>query len=728
MASIPSRLNPREFLNPKYLPTWIGIGLMRLTAMLPYGLILCIGKTLGWFSFYLMPGRRRITRTNIRLCFPELNEQQQRQLIKQNFYDSSIAMLESPLAWWGNDKKLKAIHRVEGLEHLHQAQQEGKGIILLGAHYTTLEIGGRLLAYHIDWCPTFKRAHNKLFNAVMAGSRRRVHGRLLASSDMRGIINYLKQNGVIWFAPDQDFGRRGTVFAPFMNVSTSTLTMTARLAKTTGAKVLPMYSERLPGTQGYRVRIGKPLANFPSGDEVADATAINRAIEDQVRRTPSQYLWGHRRFKTRPYGEPLVYAPRADKALRLYKLCMPCLSLPMVLFTLWMAFKNRDRQYLLQRLGLKLPRQQANGLWLHAASVGEVNAVMPLIERIRHDHPALPITLTTATPSGGRTARNKLPAGCVQHFLTLDWNRASLKLIRRLQPSCLLVMETEIWPNLYWNVYRNNIPLIIINGRLSERTLNNRFYWVRRLYLFIIQLVRFVLARSDIDAERFIRLGANPELVKVMGNIKFAAAHTGKARAIDLGRPFILAASTRDDEEWRIVEAWRASGAKQELLVIVPRHPDRLENIVQQLEHKVEHIAIRSKGQPVTDNTGVYIADTFGELAGFIAGADFVIMGGSFVPLGGQNILECAQQARAVIFGPYMDNFSDEARLFVEHQAGIQVQDTHELITQINRLSADGEKRREFGDNGCRLLEQYGHIIDDYMQELETLCPAFKGS
>ena len=726
MASIPPRFNPRDFLNPKYLPTWIGLGLMRITATLPYGWILSIGKALGWFSFHLLPGRRRITRTNIRLCFPELSQQEQQKLIKQSFYDASIALLESPLAWWGSDKKLQAIHRVEGLEHLQQAQAEGKGIILLGAHYTTLEIGGRLLAYHIDWCPTFKRAHNKLFNAVMATSRQRVHGRLLASSDMRDIINYLKQNGVIWFAPDQDFGRRGSVFAPFMNVATSTLSMTARLAKTSGAKILPMYSERLPGTEGYLVRIDVPIEDLPSGDDVKDATAINRAIEDQVRRTPSQYLWGHRRFKTRPYGEPLVYAPRADKALKLYKLFMPLLSLPMILFTLWMAFKCRDRQYLLQRLGLGLPKQATKGLCLHAASVGEVNAIMPLIERLHQRIPDLPITLTTATPTGGQTARHTLPAGCVQRFLPLDWNWASQRLIRHLQPTCLLVMETEIWPNLYWNFYRNNIPLIIINGRLSKRTLNNRFYWVSRLYLFTAQLVRFVLARSDIDAERFARLGTDPELIKVMGNIKFAASKPGKTEAIDLARPYILVASTRDDEEWRIVDAWLASAASQTLLVIVPRHPNRLEHIIQQLGSKVEYIAIRSRDEMVNHKTQVYIADTFGEMGRFIAGAQFVIMGGSFVPLGGQNILECAQQARAVIFGPHMNNFNDEASLFIEHDAGLQAKDTNELSGLINSLANDRNRCQELGKNGAQLLEQYGHIIDDYIQELEILCPSFR--
>lgn len=287
-------------------------------------------------------------------------------------------------------------------------------------------------------------------------------------------------------------------------------------------------------------------------------------------------------------------------------------------------------------------------------------------------------------------------------------------------------METEIWPNLYWNCYRHNDPIIIVNGRLSERTLNNRFYWVRRLYLFTIQLVRFVLARSDIDAERFIRLGANPELIKVMGNIKFAAGQTAHAEPIKLGRPYILAASTRDDEEWRIVEAWQASQASQTLLVIVPRHPNRLDNILQQLAPRIEHIAIRSRNEPVTDKTEIYIADTFGELGRFIADAEFVIMGGSFVPLGGQNILEAARHSKAVIFGPHMKNFNDEARLFLEHAAGLQAQDAKELTLHINLLASDKNLCDETGANGIRILAKYSHIIDDYMRELETICPAFR--
>lgn len=256
----------------------------------------------------------------------------------------------------------------------------------------------------------------------MAHSRSKLFGGLLHSSDMRSILRYLRNDGIIWFATDQDFGRHSSVFAPFMGIATSCLTMTSRLAKTSGAVVIPMYSERLPGKQGYLIRFSKPLSDIPSGDDVRDATLVNQTIEEQIRRTPTQYLWGHRRFKTQPYGEPLSYAPKKDPSLKRYGLLMPLLSLPMIIFTLWMALKNRDKAYLLQRLGLQLPKQIPDGVWLHAASVGEVNAVMPLINALRQKYPQLPLTLTTATPTGGQTARDKLPEGCLQHFLPLDWS------------------------------------------------------------------------------------------------------------------------------------------------------------------------------------------------------------------------------------------------------------------------------------------------------------------
>jgi KDO2-lipid IV(A) lauroyltransferase len=298
----------RDYLRPRYWPTWLGLGLLRLSLLLPYPALLKLGAGLGWLLYYLLPQRRHIAATNLRLCFPELSPGEHQQLLKRNFAATSIAIFEGALSWWGSDARLRKRYRIEGLEHLEAARAQGKGVILLGGHYTTLEISGRFLAFHVPGLqPIYKPARNPLFEAVMAHSRKRLFEDLLPSSDMRRIVRQLKHSKVVWYAPDQDFGRKQAVFAPFFGVATASLISTARLARLSSAPVLPYYSERLPGSQGFAIRLLPALADFPSGDDVQDASQVNALIEAQVRRVPEQYLWTHKRFKTRPKGEKNVY-------------------------------------------------------------------------------------------------------------------------------------------------------------------------------------------------------------------------------------------------------------------------------------------------------------------------------------------------------------------------------------------------------------------------------------
>ena len=277
---------------------------------MPWSLQLFIGRRLGDLMYLLSPGRRRVVQINLGLCFPEMSTVERKQLARQTFKSTGLSLIESAIAWWGADARLRHLHAIEGIEHLNRALEQGRGALLLGGHYTTLEIGGRLLALHTNVMqPVYKPARNTLFNAVMVHARKRAFDDLLVNRDMRVIIRSLKRNKAIWYAPDQDFGRAQTVFAPFMGINAASLTMTARIAKLSGAPVLPFYSQRLPGQQGYLIRLMPPLENFPSGNDVADCTQVNQAIEQQVRDAPEQYLWVHRRFKTRPCGEPSPYAP-----------------------------------------------------------------------------------------------------------------------------------------------------------------------------------------------------------------------------------------------------------------------------------------------------------------------------------------------------------------------------------------------------------------------------------
>jgi len=715
----------RFILNPIYWPTWLGIGLLYLCTLLPYSWMLSLGTTLGWLGYNILPGRRRITRANLRMVFPDYDKKQINQITRESFYSAGIALLESAWAWWVSDRKLKPLRHVEGLEHLQAAEKLGKGVLLLGGHYTTLEISGRLLAYHADNVfPTYKPARNPLFEAMMTHNRRRMNKGLVASRDMRSIIKLLKQKQIIWYAPDQDFGIKRSVFASFMGVQTATLTMSTRLAKISKAPVVPFYSKRLPGNQGYKISFAPMLENFPGTDEASDARAVNAAIEKHVYDVPGQYLWGHRRFKTRPWGQPQAYKPKRDKYIRRYTLAHCLLSLPVIAYSTWLAIKNKQLRYLLERITFINSRPA--DLIIHAASIGEVNAVAPLVNRILEEKPSLKILFTINTPSG-RNAAEKLFGNKVNYrYMPLDWHWLINRYLTRVNPGCSLIMETETWLNYFEYCFYKGITNIIVNARLSERSINAPYtvrYWINTA----IHYATHILARSQVDADRYLAFNAQAEHVSLIGNIKYAAKPPTEIKATGVTRPFVLLASSRNGEEKLIVSTWLSLKGEKPLLVIVPRHIQRINEIISDLQGLTKKIAVRSRQDIVGKDTEVYIADTFGELTGFIHESLFVIMGGSFEPYGGQNIIEVGQASKAVIFGPNMKNFHMEAEQFVEADAAIQVADQQALSKKLGALLEDPEIAKRLGENGKNLVESHEHIIDDYIRELKKHCTLLKG-
>jgi 3-deoxy-D-manno-octulosonic-acid transferase len=406
-----------------------------------------------------------------------------------------------------------------------------------------------------------------------------------------------------------------------------------------------------------------------------------------------------------------------------YNLLLRLLALPIASYTLWQALRERDLRYLRERLGLYRETGGDHPIWLHAASVGEVNAALPLIESLSRHNPGIPLLLTTTTPSGARTAAVKLPGGVRHVYFPVDWHGAVRRFLARHRPRCALVMETELWPNLYSVCNAEGIPLLIVNGRLSARTRRAR-PWLRRLYGLCLQQVSAVLARSEHDRLGFIQLGAPRDRCEAIGNIKFAAAPSaGGINPIELGFPYVLAASTREGEEKLLSEAWRQSGAAP-LLVIVPRHPRRLAQILADLRGKA--ISVRSRNEAITDTTRIYLADTFGELPGFIAGAELVFMGGSLVPKGGQNLLEAAALGKAPLFGPHMENFLCEAEVLLSHGGAVQARDAKQLAFEFSRLLEDealrvqmGEKARAVVDERRDMAERYREAISRYCGHLE---------
>jgi len=315
MTTPGATLQLRDFLAPRYWLTWLGLGLLRSAMLLPYRAQITLGAGLGVLIYHLMPWRRRVAQINIALCFPEFNAAQQHTLVKDDFRSAGISLLETALSWWGRRAQLEPLCRVEGLEHLQNALQQKRGVILLSAHFTCLEIGGRLLALQQRFHVMYKKHRNPLFEAVMKQAREHNYERAIERHDVRGMLRSLKQGNAVWYAPDQDFGAQHSVFAPFMGVTCATLAAPARLAKLSGAPVVPFFPQRLDDGRGYRLVLLPAMINFPSGDDVADATRINGVIEHAVRRAPEQYLWLHRRFKTRPPGEAPLYPKRRKKKL-----------------------------------------------------------------------------------------------------------------------------------------------------------------------------------------------------------------------------------------------------------------------------------------------------------------------------------------------------------------------------------------------------------------------------
>jgi 3-deoxy-D-manno-octulosonic-acid transferase len=404
----------------------------------------------------------------------------------------------------------------------------------------------------------------------------------------------------------------------------------------------------------------------------------------------------------------------------IYRTLLWLLWLPLFLYTAWQAFRARDLRYLRNRFGLFERGCNVRPLWFHAASVGEVNALLPLIETVRKHHPALPLLITTTTLTGAATVRKKLPAEIRHAWLPLDYPAAVQRFINAYTPRCAVIMETELWPNLYTHCRVRAIPLLLINGRISARTLRAP-QWLRNLYGNTLRHVTAILARAEADRMGFIALGADATRCSVVGNIKFAAApRAGTLTALDLGRRYILAASTRDDEERLIIDAWEKSGIQDCLLVIAPRHPQRLREILSAVGARA--VAVRSRNQKVTAQTAIYIADTFGELPAFMLGAELVFMGGSLVPRGGQNLLEPAALGKAIVFGPHMDNFSSEAAILLSEEGAVQVSDGRALAVTLHSLLDDASRRARLGANARRAVDARRDMAERYYQALLRAC------
>lgn len=295
-----------RFYMPRYWLLWLLLGLLYPVTRLPLNRQRRIGRRLGGILYVFGRSRRHIAGVNLRLCFPELSASRRHALLKRHFALYGVSIIECFASWWSEPELINRHIEYTGLENFERALAEKRGILLLSGHFTTLEIGSRLLGQKIPFSGMYRRHKNLLFEHIMSEGRKRwINGRLYDRRDVRGMLKSLKAGNAIWYGPDHDYGRKHSIFVPFMGVTAATVTGTSRWARLTNAIVLPYFVERTQS--GYHVRVLPQLENFPTHDQQADAIRINQIIEKQIRVSPENYLWTHRRFKTRPTGEPDLY-------------------------------------------------------------------------------------------------------------------------------------------------------------------------------------------------------------------------------------------------------------------------------------------------------------------------------------------------------------------------------------------------------------------------------------
>jgi 3-deoxy-D-manno-octulosonic-acid transferase len=383
----------------------------------------------------------------------------------------------------------------------------------------------------------------------------------------------------------------------------------------------------------------------------------------------------------------------------------------------WKAVRHKQLRYLKQRLGVGLGAIPKNCLWLHCASVGEVNTALPLLHELHQRNPQQNFLITTNTPTGAEIVARQQKPYLLHAYLPFDWMLSVTLFVTAVKPTALYVLETELWPNLFSVCHSRKIPVVIINGRLSPKT-TSTYLWVRKVLGQLLLLTDHIYARSEADRAAFIKLGADSNKVSLIGNLKYSPPSSRVIEKPGVNGEYIVAASTHADEEIKILQCWLKLD-RPELLVIAPRHPERREEILKQLHSLTDSVAVRSRNDEIKDTTRVYLLDTVGELNNWFAGARLVIMGGSFIPRGGHNLLEPAHFGKAVIFGPSMENFHEEARLMLGKHAAVQVASVDKLCEQLQHFLVNPQALQSLENNVAEATAGFRHIVDDYANIME---------
>ena len=394
-----------------------------------------------------------------------------------------------------------------------------------------------------------------------------------------------------------------------------------------------------------------------------------------------------------------------------------------------LAWRARRQHGYVERLGQRFGRYarvpDAPRIWIHAVSVGETRAAAPLVEALRARHPGHRILLTHMTPTGWAAGQALFGDSVDRAWLPYDYGFAVRRFVERFRPQAGVLLETELWPRLLAECASAGIPVVVANGRLSERSAR-RYARVPALARWALANVAGVAAQTQADARRFASIGARD--VAVTGNVKFDMAVPDEMRSLGAafrarfgaGRPVWVAGSTREGEEALVLDAFRVHGAASgALLVVVPRHPQRFDEVAALAAARGFATARRSAGAPLDAATQVVVGDSMGEMLAYYAAADVVVMGGSLLPFGGQNLIEACAVGKPVIVGPHTYNFEEASEGAIAAGAAIRVADADEALRAAAALAGDEARRASMGEKALAFVAAHRGAVERLMAWLE---------
>ena len=392
-----------------------------------------------------------------------------------------------------------------------------------------------------------------------------------------------------------------------------------------------------------------------------------------------------------------------------------------------------------QRFGIlpeALSSRPKAGIWIHAVSVGEVMAVLPLIQAVQARWPGRQLFVSTVTLTGQTLARKKLASDIGVFYFPLDWRFAVRKCLATVQPSLVLIAETEVWPNFLQECGQRSIPVMLVNGRISDRSVS-RYRTIKPFMRRVLKNISFCCMQTELDRDRLLSLGVEPGRVEVAGNLKYEIGAPGAIEGkiqnyrqllgLSPNRFVVVAGSTMKDEESLVLNAFETlrGACSEAVLVLAPRHPERFREVEKLLSDRSIAYVKRSDLNMESNGSGearqVVLLDSMGELATLYALASVVFIGGSLVPTGGHNILEPALFRKPILFGPSMSNFREMTQDFLQQQAAVQVRDSAELGSELVRMFRDAEFRQRVGDRGHGILMANRGAAQRILNRIESI-------